>query len=877
MLGKTIGHYQILEKLGEGGMGVVYKARDTHLDRFVALKILPAEKVADPDRRRRFVQEAKAASALNHPHIVTIYDIDEADGVHFIAMEYVDGKTLDQLIPRHGMRLNEALKVAVQLADALAAAHEAGIVHRDLKPGNLMVTEKGQVKVLDFGLAKLTEKLPTGAEDATLTAKPDTEEGKILGTVAYMSPEQAEGKKVDARSDIFSFGSVFYEMVTGRRAFQGNTPASTQAAILKENPKPASQVVEALPKEVERMISRCLRKERERRWQTMADLKVALEELKEESDSGALETPGEVKPKLRHRLIWAIGVAAALVFAAVAVWFIRSKGGAPEAPLVVVPLTSYPGSEEGPSFSPDGRQVAFAWNGEKEDNWDIYVKLIGSESYLRLTTDPAPDSWPAWSPDGRQIAFCRDLGAGKRAVVLISPLGGPERILTEFSFTSEDYTGPFLSWSPDGRALAMVEQANLDSVPKMVLYMMETGEKLPLGGTAEVEQADSCPAFSPDGRTLAFCRWASWVRTDLYLLDLSQDLKPVGGPRRLTFEGSVSSNPAWVADGSALVYPAGGALWRVAASGSSKQQRMASIGEDVYNLALSRQTSRLAFCKNIVDYNIWRIEIPSHQRKANPPTKFISSTRFEGEPHYSPDGKKIVFASERSGSNEIWVCDADGSRPIQLTHFGGGYYGSSRWSPDSSRLTFELTIDGHSEVYVINASGGTPRRLPSSAGASSPSWSKDGRWIYFNSIKGTEKIPAGGGAAVLVNSTLTSYSPLVESPDGKFFYATRKDVEGYSLLRTPVEGGKVEQVLDSLTHPESFAVVDNGIYYVPRSDPVKGYSIRFLELATGKSEIIAELGKQSYWSLSVSPDRRWILYTQQDQAGSDLMLVENFH
>ena len=208
MIGKTISHYQILEKLGEGGMGVVYKARDTHLDRFVALKILPAEKVADSDRRLRFVQEAKAASALNHPHIITIYDIDEADGVHFIAMEYVDGKTLDQLIPRHGMRLNEALKVAVQMADALAAAHEAGIVHRDLKPRNLMVTEKGQVKVLDFGLAKLTEKLPTGAEDATLTAKPDTEEGKIVGTVAYMSPEQMASFVVCSGGGFRATGSI---------------------------------------------------------------------------------------------------------------------------------------------------------------------------------------------------------------------------------------------------------------------------------------------------------------------------------------------------------------------------------------------------------------------------------------------------------------------------------------------------------------------------------------------------------------------------------------------------------------------------------------------------------------------------------------------
>jgi serine/threonine protein kinase len=242
MLGRTISHYQILEKLGEGGMGVVYKARDTHLDRFVAIKVLPPERVADAARKARFVQEAKAASALNHPNIVTIHDIDSVDGIDFISMEYVDGKTLDEVIPRHGMRLNEALKCAVQMADAVAAAHAVGIIHRDLKPGNVMVTGKGQVKVLDFGLAKLTESAEIGEDASTRTMKPTTEEGKIVGTVAYMSPEQAEGKKVDARSDIFSFGSVLYEMVTGRRAFQGATRASTQAAVLKEEPKPASQI-----------------------------------------------------------------------------------------------------------------------------------------------------------------------------------------------------------------------------------------------------------------------------------------------------------------------------------------------------------------------------------------------------------------------------------------------------------------------------------------------------------------------------------------------------------------------------------------------------------------------------------------------------------
>ena len=299
MVGRTISHYEILEKLGEGGMGVVHKAFDTHLDRLVAVKVLPPDKVADADRKRRFIQEAKAASALNHPNIITIYDIDSADGIDFIVMEFVAGKTFDRYISRHGLRLNEALKYSVQIANALAAAHSAGIVHRDLKPGNVMVTDQGLVKVLDFGLAKLTEPAVPGEDDATRTLKPATEEGTIVGTVSYMSPEQAEGKKVDARSDIFSFGTLLYEMVTGRRAFQRDSKIATLSAILREEPKPAGQIIEGLPREFERIIARCLRKNPERRFQAMPDLKVALEELKEESDSGTLEAAPTAAPPPR--------------------------------------------------------------------------------------------------------------------------------------------------------------------------------------------------------------------------------------------------------------------------------------------------------------------------------------------------------------------------------------------------------------------------------------------------------------------------------------------------------------------------------------------------------------------------------------------------
>ena len=267
------------------------------------------------------------------------------------------------------MRLNEALKCAVQIADALARAHAAGIVHRDLKPGNIMVNEHGLVKVLDFGLAKLTEAAPAGEDESTRTLRPTTEEGKIVGTVAYMSPEQAEGKKVDARSDIFSFGSVLYEMVTGRQAFHGDTKASTLAAILKDNPRPASQLVDGLPREVEKLISRCLRKEVNQRFQHMDDVKIVLEELKEESDSGVLGAAAVARTKPRRRLTWALSVAAALVIAAVGVWLVRSKNAVPEPPLVAVPLTSYAGDEEGRRFRRMVPKSRFPGTGKSRISW----------------------------------------------------------------------------------------------------------------------------------------------------------------------------------------------------------------------------------------------------------------------------------------------------------------------------------------------------------------------------------------------------------------------------------------------------------------------------------------------------------------------------
>jgi serine/threonine protein kinase len=428
--GDTLGRYRLEAKLGEGGMGVVYRARDIHLDRLVAVKVLPADRVADADRKRRFVQEAKAASALNHPNIITIHDFAEERGTQFIVMEYVPGKALDQLIPPNGLRLAETLKYSIQIADALAKAHAAGIVHRDLKPANIMVTDESHIKVLDFGLAKLTE-APTGADLATLTVQDRTEAGAIVGTISYMSPEQAEGKPVDARSDIFSFGAVLYEMVTGQKAFRGDSRASTLAAVLTQEPTPLNEAGPDVPQELEKLIARCLRKDRERRLQHAADLKVALLDLKEESDSGRLVTARSKKPQPTRRWwTWAALIVAVAVLAESG-WLWISRNKRDQASFTVKPITSYPGQAVSPSFSPDGSQVAFSWNGEKQDNADIYVKLVDSGAPMRLTTNPADDDNPAWSPDGRQIAFLRDAGNAGEELVLISPLGGVERKLAD--------------------------------------------------------------------------------------------------------------------------------------------------------------------------------------------------------------------------------------------------------------------------------------------------------------------------------------------------------------------------------------------------------------------------------------------------------------
>jgi Tol biopolymer transport system component len=691
-----------------------------------------------------------------------------------------------------------------------------------------------------------------------------------------------------SRSDIFSLGSVLYEMVTGQKAFQGTSKLSTLSAILHQEPKPASEIGQAIPTDLEKLISRCLRKDPERRIQHMGDVKLALPELKEDSDSGRLQAvPATAKQVTFMRLVIGATAVVALMVLAVAGWYwlSRQRTAEPEAPLKAVPLTSYPGYENVPSFSPDGNFVAFEWCGEAPGaNCDIYVKQIGMEPPSPLTSDPAVDFSPAWSPDGLFIAFLRQVSRDKSAAVVVPQRGGLERVLGESNVTKESpfQRGPFLAWTPDSKCLVTPSAESDKAGRGLSLLSIATLEKRRLT-TCAPGFSDSTPAFSPDGRKLAFAR-SGGARNDIYILRFSANYEPQGSPQRVVEPGEPYIWSAdWTSDGSEIVFSSGswssGSLWRMAASASAKPRRLPVASEDVGQLAVSRKGNRLAYMVPKIKFSIWRVDLRGPSQTPDAPSQLIPSTRSECAPAYSPDGRRIAFMSDLSGHFEIWVCDNDGSNALKLTSLGGGDASAPRWSPDGRKIAFDALVEGNQSIYVIGAHGGAHQRLTAGPHDRYPCWSHDGKSIYFRSLRsGTSQIwrmPAGGGDAVQISHDPGADLPH-ESPDGRFLYYSKGWPNPQSVWRVAVEGGEATKVLDG-AHPAGvWTVAECGIYFFTSPDE-KGHSdLSIYEFATGKTRKILTVERQIESWIAVSPDNRTILYTQLDQAGSDLMLVENF-
>ncbi len=569
-----------------------------------------------------------------------------------------------------------------------------------------------------------------------------------------------------------------------------------------------------------------------------------------------------------------LGVPAFLYFKPV-----RSTGAG--APINVVPLTTYPGRESQPAFSPDGNQIAFVWSGAKDDNTDVYVRLVDGGNWVRLTDDPGDDVNPVWSPDGRTIAFYRSSPDGD-GIFLVPALGGAERKLTgvwanRFGFGSHTW----IHWSPDGKWLVVSDKTSAEEPFSLFLLSPETGEKRRVTSPPASVVGDCSPAFSPDGKRLAFVRVISALVGDVYLVSVNG-----GEPKRLTFDGAGVSNLAWTPNGREIVFGSrlGGKnrLYRIPVEGGGAEW-LAATGSEAQYPAFSRDGSRLAWRQNTSDEDIFRLALKSGSENVPPVASLIVSTALEASPRYSPDGKRIAFVSNRSGSDEIWVCGSDGENPIRLTSFRGPLAGSPSWSPDGKQIVFDCRPEGNADIYVVSAEGGQPRRLTTDPAEDIvPSWSRDGRWIYFTSNRSGRlqiwRMPAGEGDAAQITRQ-GGFEPM-ESPDGRWLYFTQ-DRGSSSIWRMPTAGGDETPLFDfhQKNYSRGWTVTSEGVYFAVASSNTQS-TIKFFSLSTGAEKTVAEIDRvlpSSVSGLTASPDGRWLLLPLFAQRGSDLMMIENFH
>jgi serine/threonine protein kinase len=865
MTGETLAHYRILQKLGSGGMGEVYEADDSVLNRRVALKVLPPALASDTESRARFTREAKALAALNHPNIVVVYSVERDRGVDFITMELVKGKTLAQRLPAHGLPLDRFFDIAIPLADAVAAAHAQGIVHRDLKPSNVMVTDEGRVKVLDFGLARLSSASSAAPYSKDAPTASMTAPGVVAGTWSYMSPEQARGESVDTRSDLFSLGIVFWEMLTGQRPFVGGTPNDVVSSILKDPIPEVSSVRTGVPRDLSRIVRRCLARDPARRAQSALDVRNELEELRREIDSGVLDaqapSAGARLWRSRPAILTASFVAGGLTAALVGWLWTRS----PSPPLPSLQnarlVTSGAGVETQATWSPDGGRIAFV--SDQSGNPDIWVVHSAGGSATNLTGDhQGIDVDPSWSPDGTQIAFAsaRD-GSG---IFVMPSIGGPPVRLASRG-SSEAIRSP--AWSAEGAQLAFLrfEPASA-SVIEIVSLRTRQSRRIEIPG----DQGNRFDlSWSPDGRFFAYVRAPGRTSDSTVWLLRAAD----GRAFAMTDGTSADWSPIWSNDPGTLFYLSdrGGSmdLWRqrLSADGAADGEPVAvTVGVGMQQAAFSRDGRRLAYSKGQVVSNIWRVPLLKDRAATWLDAAPITSDQanIAGFDLFS-DGDRLVISSDRGGKRDLWSVAIRGSRMLQLTDDRSPEF-RPRLSPDGQRIAF-YAESGNRDVWTMPAEGGPTLQITHHVAPDmAPSWSPDGSQLIFHSGRTDSAnafiVPAAGGRERQVtDSRVPVYVP-AWSPDGAWIgYMSRE-----RLWRIPAAGG-TEEKLSDIPIPSALSgtfrwSLDGSIYWVGGADD--GRDVFALAPAGGVERRVTRLsGREGSFGngLAVGPAHLYFLWS----------------
>ena len=707
--GMRLGPYEILSPLGAGGMGEVFRARDTRLGRDVAIKVLPDHLSGDKRALARFESEARAVAALSHPNILALFDVGETNGVHFAVTELLDGETLRSALRRGPIPWREAAEIAASIAEGLEAAHARGLVHRDVKPENIFLCSTGHPKILDFGLAK---KEATGP-DANTESLPAirTAPGALLGTVGYMAPEQLRGLQVDHRADIFAFGCVLYEMLSGHRAFPGHTASEVIAAILHEAPPPLEGPSVHVPVPLREVVSRCLKKASAERFSSARDVAFSLQAIASGEQLALAALPAG---RFRHRALAALAASAALLATVAGLRALRSPAGLP--PFQPRQVTSGPGCESDPALSPDGEVLTFV--AEQNGRTDLWVVDVDGGRPLRLTDDPERESSPAWLPDGRTIVYAAadDQGTDLRKV---PRFGGPPQTLIA--------NGCDPAISPDGRFVAFSREAGNGGSTIWTAPLADPGKARRLTREADGLYEQRQPAFSPDGTTICYRDFH-----DLWLVPVAG-----GAARRLTADGPADFDPAFSPDGLHVYFAsyreATRAVWRIGIGGGTPERVTLGTGMEIHP-ALSRDGRRLCYATHLEGNSLVLVD-----RRTGARTR-AEESRLAGFGCLDPKGRFLVYTSTRENAVDLWSLPLSDGRPAgpprRLTELGGRA-ACPDVSPDGRFVAFYLVREKEREILVVPSGGGEPVPVAPHAGTDTqPSWSPDGTQLAFVSDRG---------------------------------------------------------------------------------------------------------------------------------------------